>query len=304
MKERSATRFRAYQLGSKGSSFSYFDGSYFTLIEARLTERSKISLDKELHACGLTSIHALHITSWDQDHCCPEQLEQIITNYLPVIIECPGYMPTTDSGTRSMNIIELYRRKYGARVVYLEPRYICGLPTAQSMSEGNIFFGPLETDPENNNNNSTIKLFGTGDFNVLSLGDVESPTLSERLIMCGIKNSEIDVMVLAHHGADNGFTTDRLLKNTGPAVAIACSEYDNQFDHPKASIRQLLYENDVKIFTTKTGDVLIKATGKSFGHFEVINYKSGNDKISSTDSWYSKKAIKGLQKALEYMSSR
>ena len=31
------TRFRAYQLGNAGSSFSYYADGHFTLIEARLT---------------------------------------------------------------------------------------------------------------------------------------------------------------------------------------------------------------------------------------------------------------------------
>ena len=62
------TRFRAYQLGSAGSSFSYFDGSHFTLIEARITDQSRPCLEAELNACGVRTINCLHITSWDTDH--------------------------------------------------------------------------------------------------------------------------------------------------------------------------------------------------------------------------------------------
>lgn len=46
------TRFRAYQLGEPGSSFSYFADDHFTLIEAKLTDRSYASLAKELSVCG------------------------------------------------------------------------------------------------------------------------------------------------------------------------------------------------------------------------------------------------------------
>lgn len=60
------TRFLAYQLGEPGSSFSYFADEHFTLIEAKLTDRSYSSLEAELEACGKTSIDTLHITSWDQ----------------------------------------------------------------------------------------------------------------------------------------------------------------------------------------------------------------------------------------------
>jgi len=72
------TRFRAYQLGNAGSSFSYFDGNNFTLIEARLTDLSRTYLEWELRNCGRTQIYGLHITSWDVDHCAKKELEIIL----------------------------------------------------------------------------------------------------------------------------------------------------------------------------------------------------------------------------------
>ena len=74
-KRDNGTRFRAYQLGNKGSSYSYFDGRRFTLVEGRLTDLSRTRLAAELKVCGKTSIDTLHITSWDQDHCTPSELE-------------------------------------------------------------------------------------------------------------------------------------------------------------------------------------------------------------------------------------
>lgn len=45
------TRFRAYQLGNAGSSFSYFNGSQFTLLEARYNEVNEPSIKQELKLC-------------------------------------------------------------------------------------------------------------------------------------------------------------------------------------------------------------------------------------------------------------
>lgn len=59
------TRFRAYQLGTAGSSFSYFAGNHFTLIEAQIAEKSLPHLQAELKACGKKTIDTLHVTSWD-----------------------------------------------------------------------------------------------------------------------------------------------------------------------------------------------------------------------------------------------
>ena len=100
------TRFRAYQLGNAGSSFSYYADGHFTLIEARLTEVNKKTLSDELKIVDKKTIDTLHITSWDQDHCSLTQLEEILEQYKPKKIEYPGYEPHTDSGKNSLKIIK------------------------------------------------------------------------------------------------------------------------------------------------------------------------------------------------------
>ena len=75
------TRFRAYQLGNHGSSFSYYDGSRFTLIEGRLTELSKPRVLKEMEICQVNQLDCLHITSWDTDHCEHNELHFDLRKY-------------------------------------------------------------------------------------------------------------------------------------------------------------------------------------------------------------------------------
>ena len=57
------TRFRAYHLGTSGSSFSYFAGEHFTMIEGRLTEESRPQVEREMENCGVDSADLLHITN-------------------------------------------------------------------------------------------------------------------------------------------------------------------------------------------------------------------------------------------------
>ena len=92
---------------------------------------------------------------------------------------------------------------------------------------------------------------------MLSLGDCESPSISEEIANSPIACNETDVMILAHHGADNGFTTQSFLQSVKPKVAVCTSNYDNQYEHPDPSIRALLHTNNIPLYTTKTGDVLI-----------------------------------------------
>ncbi len=104
------TRFRAYQLGNPGSSFSYCYDKKFTLIEARLNDTNRPNIVNEMKACGVEKIHTLHITSWDKDHCTPNELKEILVTYMPSKLQIPGYEPHTESGKESLKIIEDYKK--------------------------------------------------------------------------------------------------------------------------------------------------------------------------------------------------
>lgn len=276
------TRFRAYQLGSAGSSFSYCSGDKFVLIEGRYCEGNEASIEQELRICGLEQISTLHITSWDLDHCSPTQLEQILEKFKPGKVEYPGYAPHTDCGKASLAIIKAYKAtRARSTVISVTPEYIDSLDSASCYGYRNIMYWPKEIDFENANNNSTVKQFRSGCFNVLSLGDVESTQVSSYLRRTRTINSEVDVMIMAHHGADNGFTTSAFLKTVSPTLTIATSNYGNQFDHPKPEIRELLHKHDVRLFTTKTGDVIVSSIGNHTGRFEVVNLRAGSTEVSS-----------------------
>lgn len=285
------TRFRAYQLGSAGSSFSYYDGNTFTLIEARLTDINKASIKDELKICGKDYIDTLHITSWDQDHCTPSQLQEILDLWHPSKIEYPGYPPHTDSGIESLQIITGYRSAIFTKTskVKVDPLYIDGLNPAKHYGYSDIFYHPKSIDPNSSNNNSTVKQFRTGSFNVLSLGDVESPILSAGLRSQKTIQRETDIIILAHHGADNGFTTNKFIEEVRPSFAVATSNYDNQFEHPRQEIRDILYKNNVPLFTTKTGDLIVRSIGGHVGKYVIENYISNGDKLSSRKEEMAKK---------------
>lgn len=280
------TRFRAYQLGNAGSSFSYFDGTTFTLIEGRLTESSEPNVQFELEQAGKTKIDTLHITSWDNDHCRPNELKDILNKLQPNKIQYPGYEPHTDSGKTCLSYIKTYEKYFidkpkNVNVKSVSPEYLNGLESANDgLGYSNIIYHPRKIYEESNDN-STVKFFRSGSFTLLSLGDVEKEEIATNISIGTIIKTQVDIMILAHHGADNGFTTDKFLKAINPRIAICSSNYDNQFTHPKQAIRDLLYKNDIQLFTTKTGDVVVKSINDHNGEFQVFNLISNNDKISS-----------------------
>ena len=289
------TRFRAYQLGNAGSSFSYFNGDTFTLIEARYNDVNKESIEQELSLCKVKGISNIHITSWDMDHCSPSQLEELLEEFSPNKIEYPGYDPHTDSGKESLKIICAYEKKgkeakKSRKIVSVTPEYISSLDEAENYGYRDTLYHPKSIDKESSNNNSTVKHFRSGSFNVLSLGDVECNNIAAGLRRQRTINKETDVMILAHHGASNGFTTSAFIKAVRPTVAIASADYANQFKHPKQEIRDLLHKHKVKLFTTKTGDIVIFSTGNHTGHYRLVNLKAGSSEVSSQYDFYARKS--------------
>lgn len=281
-----ATRFRAFQLGNAGSSFSFFADDLFTLIEARLTDLSRDSVDQELGMCGKNTVDVLHITGWDQDHCAIADLEAILSRYLPKTIEYPGYPPHSDTAKQCLKIILAYQTassKKGrpAKCIAINPDYVKGLKTAEDLAYRDIVYHPRFLFEDDSNNNSTIKLFRQGSFNVASLGDVEDANIGTYLRRCKIFKREADVLLLAHHGADCPTNSKAFFETIKPRIVICSSQFDNQFEHPKPEVRQRLFELDVPIMTTKTGDVIVQSLSPHTGKFRATNLIANSTKISS-----------------------
>src|SRR4051794_40854023 len=89
-------------------------------------------------------------------------------------------------------------------------------------------------------------------------------------------------MILAHHGADNGFTDKSFLERLAPKLAICSSNYGNHHGHPADEVRELLHEQGIRLMTTKTGDVIVKSTGDHTGAYRAINLIAGSTEISSS----------------------
>lgn len=280
------TRFRAYQLGSKGSSFSYSVDNHFTLIEARYNDTNKPSIKFELDLIGSQYIDCLHITSWDDDHCNYSELSNILSKLLPTVIEYPGYKPHTENGTNSLRLIKSYvAGRSFASSIEISPQFLSGLDSAEQLKYNNVLYNPRVIE-DNSNNNSVVQLFRMGRFTVLSLGDCEDAGIAERIMNCRIASSEVDVMIMAHHGADNGFTTKEFIQKIKPRIAICSSDYQNQYDHPKQSIRNLIYQEDIALYTTKTGDVVVYCNIGDDVH--VANLISNSEVVNSTKRFKSK----------------
>lgn len=281
------TRFRGYQLKTKGSSFSYWDGTSFILGEARYNDDNKKSIWHELKRCGKNSITTLHITSWDADHCISTELASILLELKPSIIEYPGYEINNEKQNQidCLRLIQNYvvLDQHVPKLVSankLDSNYISGLSNATDWSYNNIIFNNKKDYPEPNNN-SSIKLFRSGSFSLLSLGDLEKEEISKWLIQYNIIKNEVDILIMAHHGSDNGFTTDDFLKAVKPKVAICLCDYGNQYEHPSQNVLRLLRENNILYYSTKQGDIIIESINDHTTQFQLWNYVANGDRLES-----------------------
>ena len=236
--------------------------------------------EKLLKLLNKKCINCLHITSWDQDHCDYEELSLILKHLKPQRVEYPGYMPHTDNAKRCKRLIESYQG-YTEKI---SPEYIDSLSPGEEKKYNNILYNPICIS-DNSNDNSVVQLFRQGRFSLLSLGDCEDPAIARRLINSRMVN-ETDVLILAHHGADNGFTTRELIDAIQPKIAICSSNYDNQFEHPAQFIRDLLYYSGITLFTTKTGDVIIEC--KEDNIVKAYNLSADSTQISSVKNFVPK----------------
>lgn len=275
------TRLRAYQLGESGSSFSYSVGKHFTLIEARYNVCNAEHIKWEMKQLGISRISRLHITSWDNDHCRSNELEMLLYELRPRLIEYPGHNPETKNGVECLNMIMRYT--LGQHMVLHTSRIAASRRVRFETRD--VLYNPLEIRGRSNDN-SVVKFFRVGTFTVLSLGDCESTLIRDRLMKELILQSEVDVMILAHHGADNGFTTTEFLRAIKPRIAICSSNYKNKYNHPERAIRNRLRQVGIPYFSTKTGDVIVQSVDNK--HFMATNYIANDTKKQSCQMFENK----------------
>ena len=281
------TRFRAYQLVTKGSSFSYWDSNTnrFCLGEARYNNDNIASIIHELRRCDKSKIDDLYISSWDSDHCVASELEIILTELRPSSIYYPRYKPDLKKQNQidSKKLIDNYNGP---------PTPIksngTGFQEAVPWTYNIVFYEQTLTDYPNDN--SLICLWRCGNFSVLSVGDLESLSLSEDLARNNIL-PETDILILSHHGSSRDFTTEAFLKAINPRVCLALVDRNNQYRHPDNTVYQRVNKHSW-YYSTKDGDIIIESHGNSNEKFTVYNYITGGNKLESVKTFTCKKVLK------------
>lgn len=245
-----------------GSSFSYYDGSNFVLGEAKFSDDSLASIIEEMALCEVVQIDTLHITSWDLDHCTAYCLEYIMTQFKPRLIQYPGYIAESQNYIDCMKLIREYETVYvdnenTATCTAITPKYISLLGNKLNEYRDILYHPKYFLDKDNDN--STVKFFRKGMFNLLSVGDIEHENLAARVRRAKEIQKTTDVLILAHHGADCPTNSKSFFERVRPTIAICTSNRGNQHEHPRQVVCNRLRDLGIELVTTKDGDVLIES---------------------------------------------
>lgn len=150
------------------------------------------------------------------------------------------------------------------------------LSTGDTIHAGNgAFFavlGPVEYDTDNENNNSLVLYFSSGDGSILFTGDMkeeeENTLLRKKLI------THADVLKVGHHG-DNKATTAAFLKLVKPKVSIISTSTYEEEDTPAPSVITRLNTAGSQVYVTQNySDALLVCLKQGEISTENITFSS------------------------------
>jgi competence protein ComEC len=123
------------------------------------------------------------------------------------------------------------------------------------------------------NDSSISFVLNVGEFNAYFGGDISSEYEDKLIEEIG----NVDVLKVSHHGSTTS-TSEVLLENIRPEVALISSGKDNSYGHPAPSILQNLEEIGAEIFRTDLqGNITIRVlpdTYQIFTEYEGLKYQN------------------------------
>lgn len=116
-----------------------------------------------------------------------------------------------------------------------------------------------DVDDEDSNENSLVGALRYKDKKILMMGDATSE-VEQRLVWQGKLKSlsnKVDILKISHHGSDRA-TSEELLDEVNPKVAVISVGKNNKFGHPGKEVLKRLEERGIKINRTDNmGDVTV-----------------------------------------------
>ena len=197
------------------------------------------SASAQLQAMGCRSLDYLILTHYDNDHV--SGAERLLHR------EEPEYLLVSPDAedVRVQKTILAAAETVGTEVINIYNR--------RSLTFGNgeiVIYPPVGKKTDNERGISVLAV--SGEDSLFITGDMSQET--ERLLMKTYALTEVDVLVVGHHGAKNS-TSQRLLDTLEPEIACI-SVGANQYGHPHADTLDRLLQQGCSVYRTDVnGDI-------------------------------------------------
>lgn len=202
-----------------------------------------------LKSIGVTKLHGIFLSHGDLDHI-GEALRIINKLNVDELVIPKGFI----RGELENEIVKIAtEKKMNIRVVEAGD---------QLLYKGFMFriLSP-STLTDSKNDDSMVLVAEIGGLKWLFTGDAEMK--SEEKMMLAYPNLKVDVLKIGHHGS-RGSTSDQLLDQLRPSIAIISAGYQNRYQHPHDEVMEKLRRRQISIFRTDLqGGILYEYKGNA-----------------------------------------
>lgn len=231
----------------QGESILLRSGSYLALVDCggdSLDNPGDVAADA-LSDVGRSRLDLLVLTHFHTDHAngIPQLLNRVEVGVLAI--------PDVDPGSPLRQVILSEAQASGTEVWFIDSDYTV------TLEDGTVFqlYAPLAVG-ETNEEGLTV-LCSAGDFDVLITGDMNSDV--EQLLLDHADLPDIELLVVGHHGSKYS-TSEQLLAQTRPELAVISVGGGNQYGHPTQETLSRLENAGAEIYRTdQNGTVTIHA---------------------------------------------
>ena len=132
------------------------------------------------------------------------------------------------------------------------------LPIEDDQLTGLILNPPEGDSGSDLHYNSVTIVFGFGDFDYLTTGDVEADA-EQRMVEQWTDELDVDAYQAGHHGSSTS-STESFMGEVEPSIAIISSDRDSQYGHPHDETLEIFDEFGVETYWTGVHEDIILTT--------------------------------------------
>jgi competence protein ComEC len=206
---------------------------------------------------GTDTLDYAIVTHTDEDHVSGLieliEGEQITINHI--------ILPNTNTKNEAYYEIERLAKDNDIKLIYIA----AGDVLVNGRLQITTLHPPVGYQPLTNNDYSTVLSISYGKFDMLLTGDIEArgeKKLIEYLTRQEIKQSDYDVLQVAHHGSRNS-TSEELLLIIRPELSLISCGRNNRYGHPHPELLDRLNDIGSEVaISYDSGAITIKTDGK------------------------------------------